>query len=452
MKVATFEQFANKTSGEQFVRTRLPEGWLVGKLLADGDIVNLTFVPDANHAWELETVETNTVPQPNEDTIEEVFEEDTLEDIVIPVEEEEDVLEEIVVAPTPTPVPVTPPPVVIVPADTIARPTYARGNGFFVHDGKLFDPTGHEFIMHGMNHTLWWGWKEHNTDAIPEIAKTGANTIRLVFGSNNGHTTVAEKDAAFASAIKSGMVPVPGLWWSPLGEVTGSTDPTRLRAAFDYWLQPEHVALLKKYERDIILNPANEWGPFNDGVFFAEYVNGIAKLRSAGINCTIMIDASGAYGQNPRSILNVGADILNADPCKNVIFGLHLYAYHRSPDKLTGVGSWNDSGTQSPWDTIAEVKKIQAKKIPLVIGEIGAGGPQVPYNPKEMMKALKSLGIGWLAWSWNQNSDSNLDMFKVNSEWRYLSDDSLSTGGLLFIKDPDVGFKSIAKKAFSLLN
>jgi mannan endo-1,4-beta-mannosidase len=344
--------------------------------------------------------------------------------------------------------PVVTPPVVVPPVNAgpkMYRPSVNTGTGFFVYNGKLYDPNGYEFIMRGMNTTLAWGWKEHNSEAVVSksgIAKTGANTVRLVFSSTVGHMTVGEKDAMIAAAIANGMVPVLGLW-----DATGKEAATDLQAVFNYWLTNEHVLLLKKYEKHIILNPANEWGGYADGLFVAQYNAGIAKLRSAGVNCTIMVDASGAYGQNPRSILNAGDSILNADPQKNVMFSLHLYAYHRSPDKLTGVGSWNDAGLGTPWDTIAEVKKIVAKKLPLVIGEIGFGGPQVPYNPKIMMQELKKLGIGWLVWSWNQNSDSNLDMFKVNSDWLYSNDGVLSPGGVLFITDPEVGLKATAARS-----
>ena len=42
---------------------------------------------------------------------------------------------------------------------------------------------------------------------------------------------------------------------------TSQTDAASLQSVVDRWLLPDNLAWLKQYERQVILNIANEWGP-----------------------------------------------------------------------------------------------------------------------------------------------------------------------------------------------
>lgn len=350
-------------------------------------------------------------------------------------------LSPIVVPPVIVP-PVVVPPVVVPPI--VTPPANPKYPGLFTAGDKIRDSNGEIFVMHGMNATFAWGWKEHNFAAIKEIAKTGANTIRCVFSTEagtNGFNTAAELDSVVTECIKYKMVPVLGNW-----EGTGKTTAAELAKCFDYWLEPGRLAVLRKHEKHIVLNPANEWGDFNDPLFVSAYSAGINRLRAVGVNCLLQIDASGAFGQNPRSILNAGPSILIADPNHNVQFSLHCYAYHRTSDKATDVGKWNDAGLGTPWLTMTEVKAIQAKGLALVIGEIAHESFEpVQYNSKLLLTELKAAGIGWLVWGWNQNSPSAPDMTTPPGQYLYNSDDDLTVGGKMFITDPEVGLKTVGK-------
>ncbi len=55
----------------------------------------------------------------------------------------------------------------------------AETKGFQVKGSKLLDANGKEFIIRGINHAHTW-FKDQSTTAIDAIAKTGANTIRIV--------------------------------------------------------------------------------------------------------------------------------------------------------------------------------------------------------------------------------------------------------------------------------
>ena len=65
--------------------------------------------------------------------------------------------------------------------------------GFNISGTKLYDANGNEFIMRGVNHAHTWFKGELNT-AIPAIAETGANTVRIVL-SNGYQWTKDELDS-----------------------------------------------------------------------------------------------------------------------------------------------------------------------------------------------------------------------------------------------------------------
>ena len=61
-----------------------------------------------------------------------------------------------------------------------SKPVTASEDGFKVDGTKLIDANGNEFVMRGVNHAHTW-FKSDSVVAIPSIAATGSNTVRLVF-------------------------------------------------------------------------------------------------------------------------------------------------------------------------------------------------------------------------------------------------------------------------------
>ena len=100
-------------------------------------------------------------------------------------------------------------------------------------------------------------------------------------------------------------------------------DLASLNAVVDRWLDPANVQWLKQDEKYIILDIANEWGPV-DYLWAQGYESAIARLRTAGINCLLMVDAGG-YGQSIDDILTWWQQILGSDPQNNVVFDIHMY-------------------------------------------------------------------------------------------------------------------------------
>lgn len=68
-----------------------------------------------------------------------------------------------------------------------AAPKASAATGFYVSGNKLYDSTGKAFVMRGVNHGHSWFKNDLNT-AIPAIAKTGANTVRIVLSNGSLYT------------------------------------------------------------------------------------------------------------------------------------------------------------------------------------------------------------------------------------------------------------------------
>jgi hypothetical protein len=340
------------------------------------------------------------------------------------------------------PVVVTPP--VVVPTTGEARPAASRGAGFFVKNGKVYDKHGVEFVIRGLNHSHAWGHQDNAMRAIPEFTEMGANAVRVVFMPNIGQgTTPAGRRAVVETYLANGLVPI-----VEDHRTTCSDDPATLRAAVDDWLLPENQAWLKQYEDRVILNIGNEWmnTSWDHDLWVTEYSAAISRLRAAGLHHLIMVDAGGACAQNPRSVRDRGQDIVDADPEHNVMFDVHMYSYWRSD--MTGVGAWNDNGLGSPWNIEAELQAIHDRGLALVVGEVGYDtSPQVGYETRPALQTFKDMGIGFLAWSWNSNSDNTLDLSTDNMGWRYDSSADLTAGGRLFIEDPQLGLQATAQSS-----
>lgn len=323
------------------------------------------------------------------------------------------------------------------------RPPEVKSTGFFVKDGAIYDPNGEPFVMRGFNHTHWWGDQEANLLAVDEFPATKANAVRVVFGPDFGAETPAEKREVVERYLDNGIVPVVEEHAGTCGE-----DPAQIESITDTWLDPENKAWLVEHEKHVILNIANEWGPSDAQVWADAYKASIARLRAAGVHNMLIIDAGGNCGQNPLTVLEKGKEIFDSDPEHNVAFSIHLYAFWRS-EGAADTGSWGPDG--APWSIREKLLEIEQQRLALVIGEIAWDGIDiVEYDTRETLALLEELGVGWLAWSWNQNSGEAYDLRAGSTEYTYEGASSLTEGGQLFLLDPDYGIEatSIPSTAF----
>ncbi|HEU5430065.1 MAG TPA: cellulase family glycosylhydrolase [Thermomicrobiales bacterium] len=281
-------------------------------------------------------------------------------------------------------------------------PTAPTGARFTVSGRTIRDPAGNPVILRGVNKMSVFD-DDDPTGGIsfPEIRKTGANTVRIVWairpslGRKGPKTDPNVLAQLIDTAIANRLVPMIELHdatgkWSRLGDLVA------------YWTQPQMVDIIAARQHALLVNIGNEVG--NDRVkpskFVAGYTHAVQALRCAGIHTPLVIDAPD-YGKNLDTLNATAAALLDADPDHNLIFSVHLY---------WGIADGADA------NYIREhLEEAVAANYPLIVGEfseygayngndsICAEGGRIDYQT--ILAETDSLGIGWYAWEWGPGND-----------------------------------------------
>ena len=296
-------------------------------------------------------------------------------------------------------------PIIIALFITIISSCAPKNETLMVKGRKLFDVNNEQVVLRGINEMFIWSDDVTGKTFMPEIAKTGANTVRIVW-LNNENTPKASSenlDIVIQNCIDQGMFPMP--------ELHGATgDFSKLQKQVDYWVKPEVVDVMKKHEAYVMLNIANECGAhgvepseFSDG-----YKKAIDRIRETGLKCPLVIDASG-WGQDLEILLETGNELLNHDPLQNIIFSVHMW--------------WvADDGSTNR--IIKGIERSVEQELPLIVGEFAPMGVgcKRSIDYKTIMEQCEKHNIGWLAWSWGgaQNGDcAEMDMTRGEKRGLY---------------------------------
>jgi hypothetical protein len=198
----------------------------------------------------------------------------------------------------------------------VQRPSYNTGNGFFVYDGKLYDPNGNEFRIRGVNRCHF------DSDSQPGISNSHANTVRMFM------YKLSYGAAPYANVIKTqhiayNEVPILSMPEFPDGTTSsGNHSTSELASGVAWWVA--NAATFTPLNKYLIVNIANEWGPSDSSVWRDAYISAVARMRAAGYLGPLLIDAGGS-GQDELDIDTYAAAVLASDPQKNLIFAYHLY-------------------------------------------------------------------------------------------------------------------------------
>lgn len=263
----------------------------------------------------------------------------------------------------------------------------------YVKGRYLYTPSGEKIVLRGVNKMNVFSDKT-GEKSFPEIAKTGANVVRIVWMKQGGGGP--QLDTIISNCIKHKMIPL-----IELHDATGKWD--KLQECADYWSRKDVVAVIKKYKRYLLLNIANEAGDASvtQEQFNTRYAAVIKQLRKAGIEVPLVIDAAN-WGRNENYLFNSAEPLLQADPKKNLVFSWHIW----------------DSGIANQRISSAIDRSIQ-KNFMLLIGEFAPMEVKcnccIPYQ--FIMEYSQQKSIGWLSWSWGPgNTDCPaMDMTRTDA-------------------------------------
>ncbi|MFE9438527.1 cellulase family glycosylhydrolase [Streptomyces sp. NPDC006602] len=275
-----------------------------------------------------------------------------------------------------------------VPAQSQAR---VQATGLHISDGRLLEGNGNDFVMRGVNHAHTWYPGE--TQSLADIKALGANSVRVVLSDGHRWTENSAADVAnvVAQCKANRLICV-----LEVHDTTGYGEDTAagtLDHAADYWIGLKDV--LAGEENYIIVNIGNEpWGNTNPAGWTDPTIAAVKKLRSAGFEHTIMVDAPN-WGQDWQGVMRANAQaVYDADTTGNLIFSIHMYSVYDTAQEITDyLNAYVDAG------------------LPILIGEFG--GPADQWgDPDEdtMMATAEQLDLGYLAWSWSGNTDPILDL------------------------------------------
>ena len=209
-------------------------------------------------------------------------------------------------------------------------PSSGANGGLHVSGRYLLDGNGQQVILRGpeMVHrwgvysgitslgidVAWEGGKNNNVGVtqIREIAKSGANAMRILGGIGN------ELDSLLYEAIVNQKMYV----------AVARVD----------WTNPEMKAVLQKYAKYIILHPRGEFTHQDQQLWRSEARNAIKVIRDLGYTSPIEMGPTG-YGQNWDTLHRYGQEISESDPLRNTLFLLQLYSEYanRIPQTMSEI-------------------------------------------------------------------------------------------------------------------
>lgn len=272
---------------------------------------------------------------------------------------------------------------------------------FYTKGRHLYDKLGNKVILRGINKmSVWDGDDPTGSISFPEIRKTGANSVRIVWAiaTKQGKTDINRLDQLIANAIKNQLIPM-----IELHDATGEWN--RLQELVDYWVKPNVVKLIQKYQKYLLVNIANEAGndQVNEAQFIAGYTKAIQAMRAAGIRTPLVIDAAD-WGKNLGILDATASTLLKADPDQNLLFSVHLY--------------WGISNGADANFIRSHLQTSVNLGYPLIVGEFSKFGaypgenksvcsPHGEIDYKTILEECHKHEIGWYAWEWGPGNDYN---------------------------------------------
>ncbi|GGI07958.1 glycoside hydrolase family 5 protein [Egicoccus halophilus] len=268
------------------------------------------------------------------------------------------------------------------------------GGGFTVTDqGRIADANGDDVLLRGLSYPhTWYSHTYDPAEQFAAIASTGANAVRVVLSNGRqgyGYDDVDSVTEVVDACIANQLVCVLEVHdTTGYGDEWASPDASTLAEAVDWWLEVQPA--LEGREDVVIVNIGNE--PFGNQpevgeVWAAETSEAIQRLRAAGFDHLLMVDAPN-WGQDWSWTMFEQADeVFAADPHRNTVFSIHMYGVYADAARIT-----------------TYLEGFVERQLPLVVGEFGHDHSDGNPDEDAILAETRRLGLGWIAWSWSGNS------------------------------------------------
>jgi mannan endo-1,4-beta-mannosidase len=258
----------------------------------------------------------------------------------------------------------------------------------------LFDPCGTKVVVRGVEQ-MFWATTFISPSFVDEIAKTGANTIRILpqisppTPDGKPVMTLGATEALIKSAIADKML------------VDIAVDGGSNLSAY---VRDDVKTLLLKYERYLVIHAKGESVENSDNEWVTNAKAVVSKMRDAGYKAPLYLLPTN-YGRNLPLILDRGQEILDADPLKNIIFGWQAYW-----------GSSNYYQKRFGMTLAQAMQKVAAASFVIQVGLLRQTDPGENLDYSPVMADAQTNEVGWLWWDWRMSS-SNLTTDGTFGHW-----------------------------------
>jgi mannan endo-1,4-beta-mannosidase len=266
--------------------------------------------------------------------------------------------------------------------------TQLQVNGRF-----LYNKCGQKVIIRGIEHMLYY--HDQNQAMLPEIGKTGANAIRVMLDPALPASTLRQ---ILQKCINDQKMYVSVAPWR------GS----------DIWFRSDIKTVLQEFEDYIIIHAFGE-APYettsNDSRWISETTSLITRIRQAGYKAPLDIQST-TYGRDPRPVIRSGQAVLNADPLRNIIFGVQLY--------------WGDWYTGLYGMSIAQAcQQFAALPYPVQVGACPSDCNTACGNMAWDESYKNELGCMWWCWTGDEfELSSNGNFNQLTADGQYIINNS----------------------------
>lgn len=241
-----------------------------------------------------------------------------------------------------------------------------RSSVFYVRGRFLYDNNRRRVILRGINLPLLDDWNFPGSDKLDELAQTGANAVRIQWYKNYNNPArppeslpgISDLDAFLDKCRENSLIPIVELHdWT----CQDFTEPVNMQLIelIDWWTRPDVVEVLKRHERYLIINLANELGRYRFRPraqqataldrFKNAYKEAITSIRDEGLRMPIMIDAPDC-GQSINAFVSIGRELILHDRRRSLLLSVHAY--------------W------AGYDGTPEIAAAVRANLPIVFGEI----------------------------------------------------------------------------------
>ncbi|MDR7383424.1 glycoside hydrolase family 5 protein [Promicromonospora iranensis] len=261
----------------------------------------------------------------------------------------------------------------------------ANAVGIHVSGGQLVESDGSPLLLRGVSHAHTWYTSE--TDSFADISDAGANSVRVVLSDGTRWTRNEPADVANVVGLCEENRLICVLEDHDTTGYGEESAASTLDTAASYWISL--LPTLRGTEDRVLINIGNE--PYGNNAtvnasWAADTSAAIQRLRDAGFEHTIVVDAP-SWGQDWQGIMrDSAADVLAADPDGNTVFSVHMYGVYDTAAEIT---SYLDTFT--------------SQGLPIIVGEFGHNHSDGNPDEDTIMSYTRSQGIGWFAWSWSGN-------------------------------------------------